>query len=49
MAQGNVNEEILDQQITDVCEKLHGLQKRERDINENAPSEIDLVEKDVLL
>ena len=39
----------LEQVIGDVCTKLSTLNKREQDINKNSTSDIDLVEKDVLL
>ena len=48
MAQA-LDEGALDNLITEVCEKLNNLKKRERDVNANTTSDIDLVEKDVLL
>ena len=39
----------LEQLIADVCTKISALNKRETDINKNSTSDIDLVEKDVLL
>ena len=39
----------LEQLIGDVCTKISTLNKRETDINKNSTSDIDLVEKDVLL
>ena len=48
MAEANPIEN-LEQLIGDVCTKLSTLNKRETDINKNSTSDIDLVEKDVLL
>lgn len=48
MAQ-DLEEGALDNLITEVCEKLNNLKTRERDVNANTRSDIDLVEKDVLL
>ena len=45
----NVDPAILDGNITDVCEKLSELFKREKDIKANVRSDIDIVEKDNLL
>ena len=48
MAEAN-SLENLEQLIGDVCTKISTLNKRETDINKNSTSDIDLVEKDVLL
>ena len=40
---------ILEQLFGEVCTKISTLNKRETDINKNSTSDIDLVEKDVLL
>ena len=49
MAEVNIEaqEQILDTEITNVCEKLQTLNKREKEIS-SATTDIDIVEKDVL-
>ena len=50
MAEGNrIKIENLEILIGEVCTKISTLNRRETDINKNSTSEIDLVEKDVLL
>ena len=39
---------LLDRQISDICDKLNNLRKREEEINDNAGTEVDIVERDVL-
>ena len=41
-------QDLLDRQISDICEKLNNLRKREKEINDTAGTEVDIVEKDVL-
>ena len=48
MAEANPTEN-LELLIGEVCTKISSISKRETDINKNSTSEIDLVEKDVLL
>ena len=50
MAEANpINIENLEILIGEVCAKISTLNRRETNINKNSTSEIDLVEKDVLL
>ena len=49
MAQANVDPNMLDTEITDICEKINQLMKRENDIKSNAHTDVDIVEKDNLL
>ena len=50
MAEANpINMENIEILIGEVCTKISTLNRRETDINKNSTSEIDLVEKDVLL
>ena len=49
MAQATIEPEMLDSQISDVCEKINQLFKREHDIKSNAHTDVDIVEKDNLL
>ena len=37
--------EVLDVVIGELCEKLSELNKRERDVNKNARTDVDLVER----
>ena len=48
MTQAIVDPTILDGNIVEVCEKLDQLSKRERDIETNDRTDIDIVEKDNL-
>ena len=41
-------QDLLDRQIAEICEKLNNLRKREKEINDTAGTEVDVVEKDVL-
>ena len=41
-------QDLLDRQIAEICEKLNNLRKREKEINDTAGTEVDIVEKDVL-
>ena len=41
-------QDLLDRQISDICEKLNNLRKREKEINDTAGTEVDIVERDVL-
>ena len=41
-------QDILDRQISVICDKLNNLRKREKEINDNVGTEVDVVEKDVL-
>ena len=49
MAQTIVDPTILDGNISEVCEKLNQLSKRERDIKTNARTDVDIVERDIPL
>ena len=49
MAQANVDPNMLDTEITDICDKINQLMKRENDIKSNAHTDVDIVEKDNLL
>ena len=48
MAETEAAQDLLDRQISEICEKLNNLRKREKEINDTAGSEIDIVERDVL-
>ena len=41
-------QDLLDRQIAEICDKLNNLRKREKEINDTAGTEVDIVEKDVL-
>ena len=45
MAQAN----MLDGEISEICDKINQLLKRENDIKSNARTDVDIVEKDNLL
>ena len=49
MAQANIDPNMLDGEISDICDKINLLLKRENDIKANARSDVDIVEKDNLL
>ena len=49
MAQANVDPNMLDSEISDICDKINQLLKRENDIKSNAHTDVDIVEKDNLL
>ena len=49
MDQANIEPNMLDSQISDICEKINQLMKRENDIKSNAHTDVDIVEKDNLL
>ena len=49
MAQANIEPNMLDGQISEVCDKINQLLKRENDIKSNAHTDVDIVEKDNLL
>ena len=49
MAQATIEPNMLDSQISDICEKINQLLKRENDIKSNAHTDVDIVEKDNLL
>ena len=46
--QAQAVQDLLDRQISDICEKLNNLRKREKEINDTAGTEVDIVERDVL-
>ena len=43
-----IAQDLWDGQILDICDKLNNLRKREKEINDNVGTEVDVVEKDVL-
>ena len=49
MDQATIEPNMLDSQISDICEKINQLLKRENDIKSNAHTDVDIVEKDNLL
>ena len=49
MAQANIEPNMLDSEISDICDKINQLLKRENDIKSNAHTDVDIVEKDNLL
>ena len=48
MAQANVDPNMLDTEITDICDKINQLLNRENDIKSNAHTDVYIVEKDNL-
>ena len=49
MAQANIEPNMLDGEISEICDKINQLLKRENDIKSNARTDVDIVEKDNLL
>ena len=41
-------QDILDSLISEICDKLSNLWKREKEINDHIGTDVDIVEKDVL-
>ena len=41
-------QDILDRQISEICDKLSNLRKREKEINDHLGTDVDIVQKDVL-
>ena len=49
MAQANIEPNMLEGEISKICDKINQLLKRENDIKTNARTDVDIEEKDNLL
>ena len=49
MVQANIEPNMLESEISEICDKINQLLKRENDIKTNARTDVDIVEKDNLL
>ena len=45
MAQANIEPNMLDSEISDICDTIDQLSKRENDIKSNAHTDVDIVKK----